>query len=352
MKKLRALILPPCTPWFKNISMLTGTHPLTEPEMAAAMTAIMDGKVSDADIAAFLTALAKRDPSADEITGAARVLRQKAQTIKAPAGAVDCCGTGGDGMNTFNISTAVALVAAACGVPVAKHGNRASSSKSGAADVLEALGVNPALPPARAEEALRRFNFAFLMAPQHHHAMKHVAAVRKSLGFRTIFNLLGPLANPAGTKFQLIGVYDRKFLLPVAEALRRLGTERAWVVHGHDGLDEITVTGPTHVAALENGAETEKTLFPEDFDLPVSKPEDLKGGDAARNAAALRQLLDGKSSAYRDIVLANTAAVLVIHGKVPGLKTGAKTAADAIDGGRALRVLEDYRTFTLQEAAA
>ena len=334
------------------LKKIVGNAAVSEDEMAAAMTAIMDGKVSDTDIAAFLTALAKRDPTADEITGAARILRQKAQTIKAPADAVDCCGTGGDGMNTYNISTAVALVAAACGVPVAKHGNRASSSKSGAADVLEALGINAALPPARAEEALRRFNFVFLMAPQHHHAMKHVAAVRKSLGFRTIFNLLGPLANPAGTKFQLIGVYDRKFLLPMAEALRRMGTERAWVVHGHDGLDEITVTGPTHIAVLENGAAMEKTLFPDDFGLPVCKPEDLKGGDAAHNAGALRQLLDGKPSAYRDIVLANAAAVLVIHGKVPGLKTGVKTAADAIDSGRALRVLEDYRTFTLQEAAA
>jgi anthranilate phosphoribosyltransferase len=334
------------------IEKVAAGNTLSEDEMAAGMTLIMDGKIAEADIAAFLTALSRRDPTADEITGAARVLRQKAQTIHAPADAVDCCGTGGDGMNTYNISTAVALVAAACGVPVAKHGNRAASSKSGAADVLEALGVNPDLPPARVEEALRRLRFAFLMAPRHHHAVKHVAAVRKSLGFRTIFNLIGPLANPAETKLQLMGIYDKKFLVPVAEALRRLGTKRAWVVHGHDGLDEITVTSPTHIAVLENDAVTEKTVFPADFGLPARQPEELKGGDAAYNAQALRQLLDGKPSAYRDIVLANTAAVLLIHGNVFDLKAGVKIAADAIDSGGAGRILEAYRTFSLKEKAA
>jgi anthranilate phosphoribosyltransferase len=327
-------------------------NPLSEADMGAAMALIMEGKADEPDIALFLTEMSQRDITADEITGAAKVLRQKAQTITAPAGALDCCGTGGDNMNTYNISTAVALVAAACGVPVAKHGNRAASSKSGAADVLEAMGINITLRHSRAEEALRKFNFAFLMAPHHHHAMKHVAAVRKSLGFRTIFNLLGPLANPADTKMQLMGIYDRKYLLPVAEALRRMGTERAWIVHGHDGLDEITLTGPTHVAVLENKIVTEKTLFPEDFGLPVRKADEFRGGDAATNAKALQQLLDGKPSAYRDIVLANTAAVLVIHGNAPGLKSGTEIAAAAIDSGWAERVLENYRAFTAQEEAA
>lgn len=326
--------------------------PLTESQMADAMTTIMDGKAKDPDIAAFLTGLSKRDITTDEIVGAAKILRAKAQTIKAPIGALDCCGTGGDGMNTYNVSTAVALVAAACGVPVAKHGNRASSSKCGTADVLETLGVNIALPPAKAEEALKRFNFAFLMAPNHHPAVRHAATVRKALGFRTIFNLIGPLANPAGTKLQLMGIYDRKYLVPVAEALERLGTIRAWIVHGHDGLDEITVTGPTHVAALENGTVEERTLFPDEFGLLSRKPEELKGGDAAANAAALRQVLDGKPSAYRDIVLANTAAVLVIHGDVAGVKAGMEKAAHAIDAGAAQRVLENYRAFAAQEKAA
>lgn len=319
---------------------------LDEPEMNRVMTRIMEGACTDAQIAAFLMGLSMRGETAKELTGAARVMRAKVKSVQAPPGAVDCCGTGGDQSGTYNISTAVALVAAACGVPVAKHGNRASSSKSGAADVLEALEINLDAPQGRLEEALKRFNFAFLMAPKHHEAMKHVMPVRKEMGVRTIFNLLGPLANPAGTRRQLIGVFDQKWLLPIAHALRSLGTERAWVVHGSDGLDEITITGPTHIARLENGIIIEETLTPDDFGLMCSAPEDLLGGDARQNAAALTDLLDGGKNAYRDIVLANTAAVLMIAEKAQTLKDGVFLAAQAIDSKKALGILAQYRDFT------
>ncbi len=330
----------------ETLTQIRNNNALSETEMSAAMNIIMSGEAHDGQIGAFLMGLAQRGETVDEITGAARVMRQRAFPIKAPADAVDCCGTGGDGVGTYNISTAVALVAAACGVPVAKHGNRAASSKSGAADVLEALGVNLSASHEHLEEALTRFNFAFLMAPQHHQAMKHVVPVRKALGFRTIFNLLGPLANPAGTKFQLIGVFDKRHLVPMAEVLKRLGTQRAWLVHGSDGLDEITVTGPTDVAILDKGHITEKTLSPDDFGLPSHKTEALIGGDATENAAALKALLDGTPSAYRDIVLANTAAVLVIHSTARDLKDGVAQAAAAIDSGTAQQTLSDYTAFT------
>jgi len=317
---------------------------MTEEEMMQTMTQIMDGLMPANDMANFLTTLADRGETVDEIVGAARVLRSRARTIKAPPDSVDCCGTGGDGLHTYNISTAVALVAAACGVPVAKHGNRAASSKSGAADVLEALGVNLSITPRQAEEALRQINFTFLMAPQHHEAMKHVAPVRKQLGRKTIFNLLGPLANPGMTKRQLIGVYDKKWIEPMAQALKRLGTERAWVVHGRDGMDEISITGPTQVAVLDQDQVSFQTLTPDDFGLPAHKLDDLRGGDVSTNAAALRGLLEGKKSAYRDAVLANTAAVLVIHGSSYALKDATGRAAQAIDSGAARKILEAYKS--------
>jgi anthranilate phosphoribosyltransferase len=321
---------------------------LTENQMLEAMTKIMDGHASEVEIAAFLTGLAERGETAEEITGAARVLRSKAKTIKAPPGTVDCCGTGGDGTGTYNISTAVALVAAACNVPVAKHGNRAASSKSGAADVLENLGVNLTMPTDALELALEDIRFAFLMAPNHHQAMKHVAPIRKKLGVKTIFNLLGPLSNPAGTKLQLVGVYNKKWVRPMAEALKKLGSERAWVVHGSDGLDEITVTGPTFAAILDNNEITEREIVPDEFGLIPSKPETLKGGDAAVNAHALRRLLNGEKSAYRDIVVANTAAVLCIHGSAKTLHEGAEKATAAIDGGHAEKILQNYIKFSQQ----
>ena len=322
--------------------------PLCESDMITAMTAIMDGTENTEDIAQFLTTLSKRGETAEEISGAARVLRSKVVPINAPQNSLDCCGTGGDGISTYNISTAVALVAASCGVPMAKHGNRSASSKSGAADVLEALGVNLDISKENLEDALEKYNFCFLMAPQHHKAMKHVAPIRKSLGFRTIFNLLGPLANPAKTKHQLIGVYDEKWLIPMAEALDNLGTERAWLVHGHDGMDEITMTDKTSLVVLNNGKISEHTLSPQSFGLPSCKLEDLKGGEAEENAEALKALLSGKENAYRNIVLANTAAVLAIHNDkdVTHLPVLAQTAANAIDSGLALQTLQNYIAFT------
>ncbi|MCE7886037.1 MAG: anthranilate phosphoribosyltransferase [Alphaproteobacteria bacterium PRO2] len=330
------------------LRILQSGETLGENQMLEAMTKIMDGHATEVEIAAFLTGLAERGETAEEITGAAKVLRSKARTIKAPPGTVDCCGTGGDGTGTYNISTAVALVAAACDVPVAKHGNRAASSKSGAADVLENLGVNLTMPADALELALEDIRFVFLMAPNHHQAMRHVAPIRKKLGVKTIFNLLGPLSNPADTKFQLVGVYDRKWVRPMAEALKNLGSERAWVVHGSDGLDEITTTGPTFAAMLEDGKITEREINVDEFGLIPSKPEALKGGDAAVNAKALRQLLNGEKSAYRDIVVANAAAVLCIHGSAQTLHEGAEKAAAAIDAGHAQKTLHDYIKFSLQ----
>lgn len=329
-----------------SLGKLRAGENLSETEMIAAMNLIMTGTAPEEDVAAFLTYLMKKGETVDEITGAARVMREKASTIKAPPGAIDCCGTGGDGHGTYNISTAVALIVAACGVPVAKHGNRAASSKSGAADVLEALGVNLDIGHETIEEALARYNFAFLMAPRHHAAMKHVVPIRRKLGFRTIFNLLGPLSNPAGTKRQLIGVFDEKWLKPIAETLERLGTEKAWVVHGQDGLDEITVTGRTRVARLEHNKIDIDNIAPQLFGLDYSSTPALMGGDAQYNAAALERLLNGEISAYRNIVLANAAAALLIADKTIDPIKAQHLAAEAIDSGKAHKLLKDYIEFT------
>ncbi len=319
---------------------------LSENEMIKAISEIMEGKWNNEQIAAFLTSLSKRGETIEEITGAAKVMRAKALHINAPKGAVDCCGTGGDKSGTYNISTAVAIVAAACGVPIAKHGNRSASSKSGAADVLEALGVNLDVPQNKLEEALELYNFAFLMATRHHGAMKYVVPVRKALGVRTIFNLLGPLANPAKTEFQLLGVFDKALVRPMAEVLQKLGTKCAWVVHGCDGLDEITVTSDTYVAKLEGGVITEGMLSPEDFGLSKSDASELIGGSPDINAAALLGVLGGAKNAYRDIVIANSAAVLVIAGKYSDLKQAAEKAAQMLDEGSALELLNQYKAFT------
>lgn len=321
---------------------------LSEKEMAKSIEIIMDGKASEAQSGAFLMGLSMRGETTDEITGAAKVMRNKVLRIRSPKDSVDCCGTGGDGTGTYNISTTVALVSAACGVPIAKHGNRAASSQSGAADVLEALGVNLDLPPAALEAALKKYNFCFLMAARHHMAMKYVVPVRRQLGFRTIFNILGPLANPANTKRQLIGVFDKKWLVPLAQSLKKLGSERAWIVYGHDGLDEISLTGPTEVAMLDNGEIAQVVLEPVNFGLEKVKLEDLKGGNKEVNARALRDVLKGKDNAYRQIVLANAAAVLVVHGSEKDLKTAVKKAATAIDSGKALNTLESYIEFSNQ----
>jgi anthranilate phosphoribosyltransferase len=323
---------------------------LSQKEMEAVMHEIMQGNVNEADMESFLIQLSNRGETVEEITGAANVMRGMAGTIRAPKGALDCCGTGGDASGTYNISTAVALLAAGCGVPVAKHGNRAASSKSGAADVLEALGVNLDVSTRRLEASLEKANFCFLMAPNHHQAMKHVVPVRKKIGTetgkRTIFNLLGPLANPAGTKYQLIGVFDKKWTKPFAQVLKNLGTKSAWIVHGQDGLDEISVCAPTNVAILHNGDIVETTISPENFGLPMHDPAKLKGGNAAENAEALKELLKGERGAYRDIVLANTSAVLNIAGKVKGLKEGVRMAEENIFNGNAYNVLEFYIKYT------
>jgi anthranilate phosphoribosyltransferase len=278
-------------------------------------------------------------------------MRSKMTRIASPAGAIDTCGTGGDASGTWNISTGAALVVAGCGVPVAKHGNRALSSKTGAADVLAALGVNIDADMALVERALREAGICFMMAPRHHSAMRHVGPTRVELGTRTIFNLMGPLSNPAGTKRQLIGVFSEQWLEPMAHVLAELGTERAWLVHGSDGIDEITTTGPTHVAELNGGQVRRFKIAPEDAGLPRAAADDLKGGDAEANAAAIRAMVGGQHGPYRDIVLLNAGAALVVAGKAVDLRTGATTAAQAIDGGRAKQALERLVAITNAKAA-
>ncbi|MDD3021157.1 MAG: anthranilate phosphoribosyltransferase [Alphaproteobacteria bacterium] len=322
---------------------------LPEKIFSDTISMILDGHCSPAQIGALLMGLSQRGESVDEITGAAKILRARASTITAPAGAIDCCGTGGDHSNSLNISTAVAFVVAACGVPVAKHGNRAASSKSGAADVLEALGIQLDLSPLQCEQALQEIGFCFLMAPHHHSSLKPLAALRKELGFRTIFNLLGPLANPAGTKRQLLGVFDKSFVRPMAESLLKLGSEAAMVVHGEDGMDEITLSGRTYCAELRNGHIIEYILTPDDFRLPSIQPMDILGGDATFNGTALMELLNGADNAYRRIVLANSAAALLIADKVQDLKSGVEMAAHAIDQGNALNILSAYCLFTQKQ---
>ena len=303
---------------------------------------VMDGCYPFQQMADILTVLAERGETEDEIWSAALALRSRALTISAPPGTLDTCGTGGDGHGTLNISTAVAIVAAACGVPVAKHGNRSVSSKSGSADVLEHLGLKLDITPETAERCLydRDAGLTFLFAPRYHRAMQQVAAVRKSLGFRTIFNLLGPLLNPAGAQYQLLGVFSEKWLEPMAATARRLGVQRVWVVHGEDGLDEITTTGKTYVAERFEGGEARMlTITPEDVGLPRATLADLQGGDAGVNAAALTRLLNGAPGAYRDIVLLNTAAALFVARCAPTLADGVQQAAAAIDSGRARQIL-------------
>jgi len=318
---------------------------LSEKDTYHAILDIMQGGAEQAQIERFLTLLTERGESVDEITGAAKAMRKMASAIHAPANAVDCCGTGGDGVGTYNVSTAVALVCAACGVPVAKHGNRAASSKSGAADVLEALGVNLDVPTNELQLALEQFNFCFLMAPHHHQAMKHVMPARKSLGFRTIFNLLGPLANPANTQYQLIGVYDKKWLKPLAQVLNNLGTKRAWLVHGHDGLDEITICDKTDIVTLDNGVIDRFTFDPRDHGFALANEKEILGGDATENAAALNAILKGAQNAYRDIVCINAGAVMVMQGKVKDIDEGVALARAALDNSSAYEVLQNYASF-------
>ena len=325
---------------------------LTAAEAEAAVGPMMDGQMSDAAIGAFLMALRQRGETVDEILGAARALRSRVAQVRAPDDAIDTCGTGGDGAHTFNISTAAAFIVAGAGVPVAKHGNRAQSSKCGSADVLEALGLRIDLAPDAVGQCIRDVGIGFMMAPLHHPAMRHVASARKALGFRTLFNLVGPLANPAGTRRQLIGVFDRRWLVPVAETLQRLGTTRAWIVHGRDGLDEITTTGPTDIAVLDQDRIGEFEIEPAAFGLARATLADLRGGDARQNADALTAVLEGAPGAYRDTVLLNAAAALVIAGRAATLDKGLETARTSISSGRARDTLKHLAARTQSLAGA
>lgn len=327
---------------------------LTSTEATRAFETILNGEATDGQIGAFLGMMRRKGETVDEITAGAQVMRRNAETVKAPVHALDTCGTGGDASGSYNISTAVALVAAACGVHVAKHGNRALSSRSGSSQVLEALGVRLDLSPASVSQCIEEVGIGFMFAPNHHAAMRHVGPVRAELGFRTVFNLLGPLSNPAGANRQLLGVFDAQWVEPLAHVLHKLGSERAWVVHGSDGLDELTTTGPSMVAELRKGEVTVFEVAPEDIGLPRANPTDLVGGDPETNAAALRDLLDGKPSAYRDIVILNSAAALCVTNKVQNLQDGADMAALAIDDGgaaQALRLLVDTSTRLAGDAA-
>jgi len=290
-----------------------------------------------------------RGETVDEITGAARIMRAKALAVTAPRDAIDVVGTGGDGQGSFNVSSAAALVVAGAGVPVAKHGNRKASSLTGAADVLEALGVNINCEMSLVERAIREAGIGFLMAQRHHSAMRHVAPTRVELGTRTIFNLLGPVSNPAGVKRQLVGVFGRDWVKPIAEVLAKLGSERAWVVHG-DGLDEITTTGTTHVAELKDGKVATFEITPEQAGLPRARLDDLKGADPAGNAKHMVAVLDGRPGALRDIVLLNAGAALIVAGRARDLRDGVAQAATSIDSGAAKRALE--RLIAISNAAA
>ncbi len=313
--------------------------PLTRSEARDAFEIMMSGDATPAQVGGFLMGLRVRGETVDELAGGAQALRERMLRVNAPDDAIDTCGTGGDASGTFNVSTAAAIVVAACGVPVAKHGNRALSSRAGSADILMALGVNIDADLALVERSIRGAGIGFMMAPRHHGAMRHVAGARVELGTRTIFNLLGPLANPAGARRQLMGVFAGEWVEPIAHVLAQLGTERAWVVHGADGLDELSTTGPSQVAELCDGTVRTFEVTPEDGGLPRARVGDLKGGDATTNADALRALLDGLRGPYRDIVLLNGAAALIVAGRADDLAAGVARAAEAIDSGAAKAVL-------------
>lgn len=321
-------------------------QPLSAEEAAEAFDIMMSGDATPTEMGAFLMGLRVRGETVDEITGAARTMRSKATSVVAPEGAVDTCGTGGDAKGTYNISTCTAFVVAGAGVPVAKHGNKSVSSKSGSADVLAALGVNLDVTPDVVATAIKEAGVGFMFAPKHHAAMRHVGPVRAELGLRTIFNLLGPLANPAGAKLQVIGVFSRDWLVPMAETAGNLGSEHVWVVHGSDGLDELTTTGPTYVAELKDGKVTSFEVTPEDAGLPTANPDVLIGGEADENARAIEDVLSGAPSAFRDICVLNAAAALVVAGKADSLKDGAERAAKAIDSGVARKALDELVRLT------
>ena len=315
---------------------------LTESKMVEAMTQVMEGAVSDIQLAAFLTALQVKKETVPEIAGAAKVMREKSEKVKVnKSNIIDTCGTGGDGSETFNISTAVAFVVAGAGLTVAKHGNRAVSSRSGSADVLKCLGINIDASLSTVERCIEEVGIGFLFAPLMHKAMKHAAVVRKELGFRTIFNLLGPLTNPAGARVQLLGVFDSKWVSPLAEVLRDLGSHRALVVHGFDGLDEITLTGETQVAELKSGDITTFSINPKDFNYSLCSTEDLKGGTPEENAFLIRNILNGDQGPKTDIVILNAAAALYLGGKAESISKGILVAINSIKSGAANKKMDE-----------
>jgi len=337
-------------PLLAHVAMGRG---LSEAQAEAAFDIIMSGNATPSQIGAFLMALRVRGETVEEIAGAARIMRAKAVAVEAPPGTIDTCGTGGDSSGSFNISTASALVVAGCGVPVAKHGNRALSSESGSADVLKALGVNIDADFAIVRACLWEIGLGFLMAPRHHSATRHVAPARVELGTRTIFNLLGPLSSPAKALRQLVGVFAAEWVRPMAEVLGRLGSERAWVVHG-SGLDELTTAGVTTVAALESGKVETFEILAQDVGLPPARLEDLRGGAPQHNARLMHDLLEGAGGALRDVVLLNSGAALLIAGRADTLEAGIELAARSLDSGAARRVLRELiaRTNVPIEAEA
>ncbi len=310
-------------------------RPLTREEAEQAFEILFEGEATPSQIGGLLMALRTRGETVEEYAAAAAVMRAKCHKVRAPEGAMDIVGTGGDGRGTLNISTATAFVVAGAGVPVAKHGNRNLSSKSGAADALTQMGINVMIHAEAVEKALETCGICFMMAPMHHPAIAHVMPTRTELGTRTIFNILGPLTNPAGVKRQLTGAFSRDLIRPMAETLLALGSEAAWLVHGADGTDELSIAGPSWVAAIENGAVREFEIAPEDAGLPVHPFEAILGGTPEENGRAFRALLDGAAGAYRDAVLLNAAAVLVVAGRVKTLPEGVALAEESIDTGRA-----------------
>jgi anthranilate phosphoribosyltransferase len=314
--------------------------PLAEDEAEAAFCAMLDGRVTDEEIGRFLVELSDRGETASEITGAARAMRARMIAVSAPANAIDVCGTGGDGHHTLNVSTAVALIVAACGVPVAKHGNRAASSKAGAADTLEALGLNLDRAAETAEATLADLGICFLFAGKHHPSMGRIMPIRKALGRRTIFNLMGPLANPAGVKRQLVGIARPAYVPIYAEALSRLGSELSFVVSGDEGLDELSLAGGNELGVVTAGGVQMQRVLPETAGLPLAPVEAIRGGDPAYNAAALRRLLQGEHGVYRDAVLFNAAGALLVAGEVTDWRSGVEEAAEALDKGLANTLLD------------
>src|SRR5215213_8548802 len=308
---------------------------LSRDESAKAFDHMMSGEATPSQMGGLLMGLRLRGETVDEITGAVTAMRDKMLRVAAPPDAIDVVGTGGDASGSFNISTCAALIVAGAGVPVAKHGNRALSSRSGAADVLAALGVNIDLSPQGISRCIKQAGIGFMFAPAHHPAMKNVGPTRVELGTRTIFNLLGPLSNPAGVKRQMVGVFSRQWIEPLTLVLKNLGSESAWVVHGSDGLDEITISGPTYVATLENGAVKTFEITPESVGFKRAKPETLRGGDATENAQALLDVLKGKKGAFGDVAILNAAAGLLVAGRAKDLKEGVALAAKSIDSGEA-----------------